>query len=156
MVDMAAISGLVGSLKAISDIAKAMLDARDATLIQAHAADLLSRLNTAYQAALDAQTEAYLLSKRCAELENKIAEAENWQAELARYQLVELYAGALAYVVKEAMRGNDPPHYICPACVQKKQKSILQGRTTSLGIYELTCPACGLEITKGLDPEWKS
>jgi len=86
------------------------------------------------------------LVQRKDELEREIVSLKDWEAEKARYELVELYEGALAYAVKEAMRGGEPFHYICPACYQQRKKSILQGATWHLGEHSLTCPACELKV----------
>jgi rubrerythrin len=81
------------------------------------------------------------------ELEKELMRLKDWEAEKARYALVELYDGALAYAVKEALRGTEPPHYICPSCYQQGKKSILQGTTWHLGEHSLACPVCQLKVT---------
>lgn len=155
MVDISAIAGAVGSLNAASQMAQALIGIRDAQTFSDKAIELQRKVLEAQghaSAAYAAQTD---LTNRIRELESEIVQLKDWRAEHERYELKELHAGSLAYAVKAGMERGEPPHYICAACVQKGQKSILQGRTTSLGILELACPACGLVITRGLDPSWK-
>lgn len=87
-------------------------------------------------------------------LEKELVRLKDWEAEKARYELVELYDGALAYAVKDMMRGGEPLHYICPACYQQGKKSILQGATWHLGEHSLLCPSCRLKVVHSWrDPE---
>ena len=54
----------------------------------------------------------------------------------------------LAYRIKEAHRGLEPPHYLCPACYQKREKAILQPHEWSMGNPTLECPVCELKIDR--------
>jgi hypothetical protein len=70
-------------------------------------------------------------------------------AEKQRYELTELATGSLAYVVKEAMRGPEPSHWLCAACCQQRKKSILQitGSRGPMGDVQIWgCHACNAAI----------
>jgi hypothetical protein len=145
MVDMSAISGLVLSLRAATDISKAMIGLRDAAMIQGKIVELQGVILSAQQSALSAQADQFTLLERVRELEKQIADVEAWEQEKQRYELVELYAGGLAYRIKELVRGSEPPHFICAACYQKRQKSLLQG-SDFYSQRTLTCPDCKTEV----------
>ncbi len=145
------IVGAFEALKAASDMVKSLIGllpgkaASDKLVqLQLQLADLSEKLAAA-QVAGTARLE------RIRELEGQLEKLEDWDAEKQRYELVELYRGSLAYAVKEAVRGSEPPHYICPACYQKGEKSLLQGTSSTYGGNQLSCPVCGLEITRSYD-----
>jgi hypothetical protein len=85
---------------------------------------------------------------RVGELEKEVARLETWNAEKDRYELKDVGFGSLAYVVKEAMRGAEPPHQICATCYQHGRKSILQPRNVSMDKL-LICPECETQIKIG-------
>lgn len=138
------IAGL-GAFKTMFDIAKSMKDMNDTVRINAAVADLWEQIITA-QARYTAAIE------QVGELKEQLSRFETWEAEKQRYELVQLYAGSLAFSVKEAMRHNEPPHYICPSCYQQNKKSIMQGFNHAFGRRALTCPVCKLDITHSYDP----
>lgn len=149
MVDIAAIAGLTQSINAIRQIAKAMLDIRDAETMQSRAADLYKVAVEALERALDARAAQSDLIEEKRALEAQIAEFEAWDREKERYALAEVGAGALVYAVKEPHRGAEPVHWLCAACYQQRKKSILQitGARGPMGETQVWgCPACKAEI----------
>lgn len=151
MVDASAVYGFVQSLKSASDIAKAMMDLRDFTAVQAKSAELLREINTAYERAFAANAAQAELLERIHRLEEEKRQAEHWAREKQRYRLVDVYKGRLAYLVKEEARGEEPVHYICPDCAEKAQKSIMQGDHGAFGEVKITCPTCKLSLTTGYE-----
>ncbi|MCJ2033046.1 hypothetical protein [Methylobacterium sp. J-068] len=149
MVDIAAISGLTSSLKATSDIAKAMLGIRDELLIREKAVELNAQVMTAQSSALAAQAAQAELVERVRQLEQKVVELEDWEREKCRYQLAEIATGVFAYATKPGMEDGEPPHRICARCYQDGRKSILQGisRTKNWTKLDLlVCHVCDAEI----------
>lgn len=126
LVDIQSISAALSSLKAAGEIASALKDVRDATLVQGKVFDLQREILAAQQAAIGAQLGQTELLERIRQLEREKAELDGWQHEKDRYHLVDFGSGTFAYAVKEECRNGEPPHKLCPACFQKKQKSILQ------------------------------
>lgn len=153
MVDIGAIAGALQSIKVASDLVKGAIGLRDAKIIEDRLKAVVGNLIEAQVRVLEAQATISALLDSERELKRKIAEFEEWAAEKQRYELVGLVDGALAYAAKEAMRGPEPPHYLCPACFQRKEKSIMQG-SVKRGIKSLTCPVCELEVTELVDPDW--
>lgn len=155
MVDMTAIGIALNSLKTATEIAQALIGIRDAEAFRGKALELQGVLVDANARVLAAQAAQAQCADRVHELERKLAKLEDWEREKERYELVEFPGGALAYAGKEAMRGMQPMHYLCANCIEDGKKSILQGHTNTLGIHMLTCRACGVEIERGLDPNWR-
>ena len=60
------------------------------------------------------------------EIERQLAEYRNWDIEADRYQFTEPYPGTFVYTRKTPLDPNEPMHYLCPKCFQKRQKSFLQ------------------------------
>ena len=150
----------LGNLKAAADIAKTFIpliqEAKSKGLDAQYAAELNGKIADMQFALIDAQSDALASqeaqskqSARIKELEETIAEFENWEAEKARYELVNASSnkGTFIYLLRKDTEGNEPLHYICPKCYAGKVKSILQ-----LGFYfdsEAQCPEC--ETRFGVD-----
>jgi hypothetical protein len=147
MVDMTAIGGMAISLRSAVEITKAMIDVRDANLIQTKAFELTREIIAAQSYALEAMaTQSNLLtSKR--ELEEKISKLETWNTEKGRYQLKNIQTGVTVYALKEGMENGEEPHYLCPTCYNRRQKSILQRETHAMGRAVMqVCHECGTEL----------
>jgi hypothetical protein len=130
----------ISSLKAAFDIAKGLKDIDDATRRNGAIIELQEKI-------LSAQSAQSELIEAIAALKNRVAELEAWETEGQRYELCEISDGTFAYVVKEAMQGVEPKHALCPACYQKRQKSILQSMISANYGGQATCPACNLTLT---------
>ena len=77
-----------------------------------------------------------------------------WDSEKQRYELTDVGDGNFAYVLKAAMRGSEPPHYVCANCYRQGKASILNHmHTRGMGDL-LTCPACGTKflVSRGYKP----
>lgn len=81
------------------------------------------------------------LLARVHQLEDQVREFERRRAERDRYALVEPYPGTYALRVKEAARGAEPEHHLCPGCLDNDSvKSILQFNGSNHTFA--TCPKC--------------
>lgn len=133
----------LSAIKTAFDMAKGLKDIHDAALRNTAVIELQEKILTAQQA------QASLI-ERISDLEKEVAAFETWSAEKQRYELKDVGLGTLAYVVKETMRGTEPPHQICASCYQRNKKSILQPR--DIGHDQLLiCPApeCKAQIKVG-------
>lgn len=152
MPDMTAISGLLSSLKASTDLTKSLLGIRDAQLVREKAVELTAEIMSAQASALAAHAAQSELADRVRDLEEQVVELEDWHREKERYQLTEVATGVFADATKPGMENGEPPHKICPNCYQQRRKSILQSyarptrwQTNSF----LRCDACKIEIVTG-------
>lgn len=152
MVDVASFQAAASSLKAVSDIAAAILDLRDEAKIRIKVMELQRAIIDAQSRTLSAQTDGLAQVSRIRELEQRVVELENWATEKERYELHQVKDGVFTYMLKESMQNGEPPHQICAKCYQDCIKSILQQEHLLIGrTHVLVCHRCGSElITQGL------
>lgn len=146
--DMTALGALLTSFKVAKDIAQAMVGLRDVAAFQSKMVEFQSAILDAQGSAFAANDERSTLVEEVSKLKTKVAKLEAWNAEKKRYQLEDIGLGSLAYVVKERMRGTEPPHQICAACYQHRKKSILQPRDINHD-HMLLCPECKTQLKVG-------
>jgi P2-related tail formation protein len=85
MVDLAAIAGLVTSVRSAVEITKAMKDVNDANIIQTKVFELTREILATQGYALEAQAAQSELLRRVRELEEEKTKLEAWTAEKGRY-----------------------------------------------------------------------
>ncbi|MEE7478435.1 hypothetical protein [Methylobacterium hispanicum] len=148
MPDISAIAGIVSSLKAATDISKAMLDLRDGALIQSKVIELQSAILEAQQNSFDARTEQYEMTERVRDLEKKLAASEAWGEEKQRYELKAIDRGAMVYALKPDSGSEEPAHWLCPSCFQRSKKSFLQdsGRASDKSFTLWKCQDCKCQV----------
>lgn len=147
--DMAAIAGLVSSLKAASDITQAVVGLRDTQMIQSKVIELQTVILSAQSSALSAQQDQFTLIDRIRSLEKKVADSEAWGAEAEQYELKQIDSNAFAYMKKPEAQGTEPPHWLCVNCFDNhRRRSILQFRESTpdkrRSIH--ACPHCKATI----------
>ena len=138
----AEISAAVTSAKTALSIAKTAHDLTNYNDLVAAISEVNAKLMDATTVALASQEKQSGLTNRIAELEDKLREIESWESEIERYKLHEFQeTKALAYALQPDMANDEPLHYLCTTCVNKRQKTILQpsGRL-------LYCPVCDKSI----------
>jgi hypothetical protein len=143
------IAGVMSSLKAAKDIAETMIGLRDAAAFQEKRIELRSRILDAQSGALAAQDERSSLVEKIRTLEAEIARLKAWDGEKEKYELQRVYPAAFAFVLKPNAGGAEPPHWLCAACHQKSQKSLLQVRILQGRDRFWACPSCKSEIKTG-------
>lgn len=118
------------------DIAKSMKDMDSATARNAAVIELQERIFTAHA------TQTALL-ERVDDLEKKVAKFEKWESEKERYELKQLGAAFVAYVLKKPERHMATAHAICTNCYERGFKSILQSNgETNVYLHKFVCPSC--------------
>ena len=150
MVDISAIGVIANSLNAAVNIAKAMIDVRDATIFQGKVFELQRAIIDAQQSVFAANEERSALIEKIGCLEKELTNLKAWETEKQRYELQDVGHGSLAYVIKESVRGSAPPHQICANCYERGHKRYLQPRVSGFG-KELFCSECNIAIIVGND-----
>lgn len=149
----AEIAAGVTSLRAALDIAKAMIGLRDAEVFRSKSVELYGLVAEALGQSIEAhKAQAAQLDAICA-LEAEVARLKAWDTEKQRYELKNLGAGTVAYVLKPDARGTEPPHWLCPSCYHDGKKSFFQSDgTMELRRLVLRCTGCNARIgvTKNL------
>jgi hypothetical protein len=149
----AALTGIRASL----DIAKAMVNLRDAESFRAKSIELQTVvLDTLEKAILarEAQTE---LGDRIRALEAEVAHLKSWDAEKQNYELKKSGDASVAYMLKPDRRGSEPPHWLCPNCFSKGQKSFLNPASSSLNVgrgHAYNCGNCKAVSACYMMPSW--
>jgi hypothetical protein len=135
----AATKALTAALKTVEDV-----KAKEAI------ADIQNSLIDVQTKLLAAQAQYEALTEVKRELEQKIVEYENWDAEAARYQLKEIAGGIFVYMLKQEHEATEPKHWLCPNCFQQRQKSILGKPDVNLLNYK--CNRCSFDIIPARPP----
>ena len=135
------IVSVIQSAKALGELVKAANGLANYTEFVAAVSEVSTKLMDATAVALASQEKQSALANRIKELENQLREIENLESSMKRYQLHEFPTQALAYALQQGMEQGQPMHYLCTACVDKKQKTTLQTH----GLF-LKCPVCKSDI----------
>lgn len=151
---IAEISAGYTSLKSALDIAKG-LNATN-TQVQINDAKItLQQLILEAQMSLSSANEAQVAStKRIRELEEEITCLKAWDAEAERYELKNIYTGAVAYVLKPEAQGSEAPHWLCANCFTNKRKSFLQQQMQIQSTMIFKCPSCAgvISVHRAISP----
>jgi len=144
----AEISAAIASAKTALDIAKTAHNLSDFNTLVSAISEVNAKLMDATAVALASQEKQSALSSRIAELEDKLRQVEDWESQMKRYKLHEFAeTKALAYALQPGMENNEPIHYLCAACVGKREKTILQPDG-----HLLHCPVCNSFIVVNPPP----
>jgi len=141
MMDIAAGAG---AFKALYDSAKALKDINDGAIRNAAVIELQEKI-------LAAQAAQSALVEHVRQLEEKVRNFETWHTEKQRYELKNLGWGTLAYMLKPAMRGTEPPHWVCTNCYGKGHISIIQCSFVQGMGQRQVCPSCKTQINPQAD-----
>lgn len=133
----------LGALKSAYDLAKGMIDLKNATDINKVIYDIQKQL-------LEAQSQYSALMSRNKELEDESMQMKNWEADKQRYQLKELPPGIFVCVTKVGMEGSEPTHHICANCYNKNIKSLLHNLGSGNGLTRWKCYECGFDENSGI------
>ncbi|HEX4106394.1 MAG TPA: hypothetical protein VHX92_09205 [Rhizomicrobium sp.] len=136
--------GLTG-IKTALDILKGLKKSQATGGILTEIADLQTALIEVQQGIMAANQTHTADIDRIRELEKEVATLKAWGTEKERYELKQIDAGYVAYMLKPSERGGDPPHWLCATCYSNGQKAFVQaqGRTKD-GIHlMLECGTCG-------------
>lgn len=133
------VDGLLAHVQAGLDIA------RGKNHPAAQIVELREGLQTAREELLALREEVTTLTREKGELEQRLAEASEFDEARGDFALVRLKTGSIVRVRKELDQGNaDSPIYYCAECFEGGKKKMLHLKTQdfSRDVYE--CRACGL------------
>lgn len=135
----------LGALKGAIDIAKGLNATLDAIKLAEVRIELLTLLGDARIALDDAREEIGQVREELRALKAKVAEQDQFTADLEAYELKPTGRGALAYHPKGLAPDLGDGRWLCPNCAAQSRKSHMyaEGR----GPYSvLECHPCGLEL----------
>lgn len=144
-------------LKIAIDGLKGASDTLSNAKIEAAVADVRSALMTAQNVALSLQSDAAehnkikaALEKRIVDLTNDLEQLNDWKVKAACYKLVAIMPNSSTFAREfDPEKGkesglDEPAHWACPACFEKRERSILcQEKPTSTMVR---CPKCSYQV----------
>lgn len=147
--DFSAIQGMMASLKAATDISKALFDLKVTSEVQSKVIELQSALMSTQSSALEAINAQYMLQERVRELESQLRENQDWGDQEKRYALVSPWQGpAQVYALKKDSAGQEQAHYLCTNCFHVRKRVILNPTNKDSWVY-LVCPSCKSSVSSG-------
>ena len=147
--DISAVQAMMGSLKAATDISKALFDLKTTTEVQSKVIDIQSALLAAQSSALEATNAQFHLQERVRELESQLKKYEDWGQQEQRYALVNPWRGpAQVYALKKEHAQGEEPHFLCTNCFHSKKRVILNPSSKD-GWVHMVCPTCKSDRTTG-------
>ncbi|MCZ8171256.1 MAG: hypothetical protein O9272_05905, partial [Brevundimonas sp.] len=134
-------------LKAAYDLIQGLNAAAKEVAVNQVKVDLTRHILEAQQALMAASSAQADAAQAIKNLEQRLMEFENWEAERKRYELADTGKGSVAYRLREGMEAGEPAHWLCPHCFEKRKKSIMKHETIPQGRANiLVCHPCGLEV----------
>jgi regulator of replication initiation timing len=129
-------------LKKGKEILKEFLDFKADALAKERVNSVMAELGVAQDALFEMREELFRLQAENQELNDKLINAENWEARLQEYELIKTEGGAVVYGYK-----SEPQHFACPCCIEKKSIQILQDTGSWSGKYH--CVSCQADFLIG-------
>ena len=143
------VSKTLATLQSAYGLAKDIADLEGVHAVKLQFGELLAKIVSAQESALRSQERETALTRRVHALEDRIGEIEAWSTQKERYQLTKLPPGVFVYEIKEAARGEEPPHYVCAKCFEQQKRSFLNSDEATSGTTRLHCPSCEWKETIG-------
>ncbi len=123
--EIATFAAVITTLKNLKDLTASLGD-QVPPQVREQVLALSDKLLEMQAAALDAQQREIHLTNRCRQLEDELSRVNDWEAERARYTLVQVSKLASVYVQKLDVDTPHAPHWLCANCFEDRQKSYLQ------------------------------
>jgi hypothetical protein len=122
-------TSILGAMQALQFGAQAVngiLTLKVGAEVQTKAIELNTQIIAAQGHIMQIQSEYALTVKKIESLEKEIMSLKAWDAEKKRYNLEQVYIGALAYVFEPIKGESKPSHWLCVQCFDNHKKSPLQ------------------------------
>jgi len=140
--------------KAILDGLKAMSDIRDETMRGNASIELSRQLIDLQVQTMTAHQQNAALVEEVRALKAEIAQLKTQAADLERYELKAVGSAGVAYMLKPAARGAEPPHWLCPTCYANGKKSVLQFSVRMSRGNVFRCTGCDGHLSTNTIPSW--
>ncbi len=147
------VSGVLGSTKVASDIAKSLVDLKADAAVNSKAVELTTVLLQLQQQLMSAQMEQMALINKLREVEGELDQAKQRAFDEKAYKPHQFSTGALAYVKREAPEAGTPLAYLCTSCFEQGIKISLQVSPGNQSVQAMKCPKCATTITTKA-PTW--
>ena len=136
--DITTITTAYEGLKVGKTLLKAVYDSKVEADSKEKINEVMSKLGEAQDTLFTMREELFRLQSDNKELKDKYSEIENWLKKSEQYTLTKTTGGAVVYKFND-----EPEHFACPSCIEKKTIQILQDNRTMSGKYR--CVGCESE-----------
>jgi hypothetical protein len=145
------LDSIMSPLNAAGQGIEKLIETRDLIKFGDELRKLHAEILAAQRGAMTAQANEATLLEQVSKLKKQVTDLEAWETEKQRYELVALAPNVMAYSVKPAARGTEPPHYICANCYNVGRKSFLNQIVQGRSLDRYKCGNCDevLSVTKG-------
>ena len=140
------IASAIATVKSMSDITSLLIKTKVDNATTEKAIELQSNILSLQTTLLTIQAQNQDLLRSKHELEQRLIEMENWNAQAEHYKLHEITSGVFVMASQSDESDSTPPHWLCANCYQKKQKSILQYNGNPSDGVHYFCPNCKTEV----------
>jgi hypothetical protein len=139
--DIPSIAAAISSGKALKDIIQGLIGLKVDTEVLYRINEAQTQVSNLLSALLETQGDLFTLLNETQDLRRQIQIQEAWDKRKACYRITETHGGAVVYESVAYDYENEPKHYACPRCIEKRTVQILQvmGDRDS-GLFE--CPDC--------------
>jgi len=151
------LDSIMSPLNAAGEGLQKLIETRDLVKFGDTFREMHGQIITAQRGAIAANVREAALLDQIRALEEKVRSFETWNAEKDRYEMKALRSGVYAYMLKEAERGIEPPHWVCITCYNNRKISPMQwsaGTAQNYRKYVCSDPSCKAEIAPGGEPHW--
>lgn len=135
MIDMATVEAALAATQHLQGLFTSYVGNRAKALAEHELRETLESVGKMQTALYEMRSELLRLQGINAGLEKSLEEIDEWKQRFSNYQIVKTDGGAHVYAFD-----GEPVHYICTACVEKKQIQILQDSRVVTGTFH--CPGC--------------
>ena len=139
---MGALNGLKFAKDALTTLAQGKIEIESQTKILA----ALEKLGSTQNAIFEMREQLLALQEQNRTLKQELEQADAWNEKIGSYKLTQTPGGAVVHASI-----GEPPHFVCPSCVNERKLQILQDRRTMAGLFR--CPGCKVEYP--IKPERK-
>lgn len=157
MVDLATILGLVSAGKELlSNVGSATESAAKTSdairkILGNGGGETKALVTQLREQILDARVAQTTLKERLLELEEKVKKIDEFEGTRDRYVLCQTAPHSRAYRLKEPGNPEEKTRYLCQACFDDRQASILQFHSHRVHEAVLHCPRCQLQVGVTVD-----
>jgi hypothetical protein len=138
-VDPITIGGAYEAVKATKQLLTAAFEAKVDAEARPKIQEARIKLDEILMALYATREQLFELQEERNSIKLQLDAANAWQAKLDRYKLVLTDGGAVVY-----RSTDDPVHFICPSCTNKKEIHPLQNNRTDSGKFR--CTGCEAEF----------
>ena len=146
------IATTLSAVSSAKDFASFIIGRKIDTAVTEKAIELQNSIIALQSGLLEMQVQIQTISARNRELENLLAEAQDWKSEDKAHQLVAVARGVHVIIPIAAASDHRRTVWCCANCWQKHFKSVLQRRSQDYGGTSYYCPNCEAKIYDHSDP----